>query len=78
MKLPDKQKHELIRLIPGEIPQASKLKIIEFIEKITDLFEEEYELSLELIYLFGIACAITSQIYQGIVSESMSDLKDVE
>jgi hypothetical protein len=75
MKFPDKQKHELLSLMPKEIPQASKHKILEFIEKITELFDQD-EFTLEHLSQFGIACTIISQVYQSYVSDLVSELNE--
>jgi hypothetical protein len=74
MKITDEQKHELLSSMPNEIPQQSRYKIIEFIEKITDLFEED-ELTIEHLSQFGIACTITSQVLQSFASKLINDIE---
>jgi hypothetical protein len=76
MKFSDEQKQQLLSSMPEEIPQESKHKIIEFIEKITDLFAED-EFTLERLSQFGIACTIVTQVCQTFASDLISEVKDV-
>lgn len=77
MKISDELKHELLSLMPKEIPQASKHKILEFIEKITELFYQD-EFNFEHLFQFGVACTIISRVYQSYASDLISELKDIE
>lgn len=77
MKISDVQKNHFLSSMPKEIPLESRHKIIEFIEKITDLFEEDEFTPIRLSE-FGIACTITSQVLKDYADDLISKVKTIE